>query len=225
MKRLIIAAIAGLFLLTSCNLGEDVYTISNLTEYVTVTGEILTDDYNNEFNITEDLTDKGWKTDGKRILAQFDILNRSLDIRFKAYNSVIVQEPVPHTPSEEEEVKDPVEIVDASLSPNGYLNMALKYYAKPETDCPHNIILGYSINERELDLYLIHEGNDENPSKEDKSSLKEHYRVYSFPISGIISSDSTINSIFLRADVLTEEDGVYSVTAKKARLYTSNGTF
>ena len=93
MKRLILATLAGLFLMTSCNLGEDVYTVTNLSEFVTVKGETMVDDYGNLFNVTEDKTDKGWKTDDKRLLAQFDIVNRNLDITLKSYKIVISPTP------------------------------------------------------------------------------------------------------------------------------------
>jgi len=225
MKRLIFAALAGLFLMTSCNLGEDVYTITNLSEFVTVKGETLIDDYGNMLQVTEDKTDKGWKTDDKRLLAQFDIVNRNLDITLKAYNNVIIQTPELYTPAEDEAPMDPVAIQDASITAKGYLNIILGYYAKPETDCPHNITLGYNQDGATLNFYLMHDGNGENPAKMNADLLKEYYRIYSFPISGIFESDD-LRDIFLQCDVLaSDNDGNYSVVKKIARLYSGNVVF
>ncbi|MBQ9654102.1 MAG: hypothetical protein IJV32_07790 [Bacteroidales bacterium] len=225
MKRLILATLAGLFLMTSCNLGEDVYTVTNLSEFVTVKGETMVDDYGNLFNVTEDKTDKGWKTDDKRLLAQFDIVNRNLDITLKAYKNVTIQTPELYTPSEDEEPMDPVAIQDASITAKGYLNIILSYYAKPETDCPHDITLGYNKEGTVLNFYLMHEGNGENPAKMSEDLLKEYYRIYSFPIAGLLESDDLMD-IFLQCDVLaSDNDGNYSVVRKNARLYSGNVVF
>lgn len=225
MKRLILAALAGLFLMTSCNLGDDVYTVTNLNEFVTVDGESMIDDYGNLFNVTEDLTDKGWKTDGKRYLAQFDIVNRNLDITLKAYNNVIIQAPVPYTPAEDEASLDPVVIQDASITARGYLNIVLSYYAKPETDCPHDITLGYNQDGATLSFYLRHEGNGENPAEMSTDLLKEYVRIYSFPLEGILDTN-TSRDIFLQCDILTSDnDGKYSVVKKNARLYSARTGF
>ena len=71
------AAVLGL-LAVSCNL-EDVYTVTNADDIVTVKGEYLESDFGATYQITEDKTGTtDWKAEGTRLYALFDILKMLL---------------------------------------------------------------------------------------------------------------------------------------------------
>ncbi|MBO4341256.1 MAG: hypothetical protein J5835_07505 [Bacteroidales bacterium] len=220
MKKFILTALSAVLLLSSCIVlnDQDTYSITNLSDFVTVQGESLITDYGTVLTVREDKTDKAWKNDGGRLYALFDVIDRQLSIRLKSYTPVMVQAIDPaYKPGEDELPGDPVEIALCGFSAKGYLNLIIGYYSKKDTECPHNVKLGYieSEDKAKLTFCLYHDGEGENPTAIDATLLEHKYRAMSFPIDEIIPSGETRN-VYFQADFLGEDN---TIQRKTARMY------
>ena len=226
MKRLLnlcLAALAGLAA-ASCNF-EDVYTISNMDDIVTVKGEYLVSDYGTTYHITEDkTTSKDWKKDDTRLYAVFDVLNRQLDISLKEVRPLQIVEAAPLTVLEEDP-KDPVVVALQNVS-GGYINLALQIYMKKATECPHDISFQYrkAPDGNEVEVYVFHEGNNENPTLLAEDDLEKEIRFYSIPLESIQASDNEV--LILNLDVLVQDtDGKYYVKRTSYQLVRSSSRY
>ena len=89
------------------------------------------------------------------------------------------------------------------------------------TPSPHDITLGWDLNNTTLRLQLIHEGNGENPALMDEESLVQHTKVYSFYIGNLVPEGES-RLVTLTADVLEKNDeGAYVVKRSTAAVYNS----
>lgn len=203
MKHAWITLLALALTLTSCKL-DDTFSASNLHAFVTVKGGTFVDDAGGSCTIVQDLTDKGWNEEDSRHFIIYDILNRNWDIMLREYYRARIQAPVNGWPEEGWETQpgtDPVVFVTHSFS-GGYLNLVLQYYYKPDTDCPHDMVLLYQEREADDELHLVlkHTGNGENPVDMDTANLKLDVRVYCFPIT------TKCHSVMLTMPVLAQGD-------------------
>ena len=220
MKRILTALLPLLLAVTACELPEDNFYIDNIEDYLTYEDGNLKSDSGIVFVVTSDHTDGNWKTPGGRIYALFDVLNSKLEINLSSYAKCIIQDPVPGI-DESLEPKDPVQILDCGIGGRGHLNVIYTYYSVDGTECPHDITLGWDLNNTTLRLQLIHEGNGENPALMDEESLVQHTKVYSFYIGNLVPEGES-RLVTLTADVLEKNDeGAYVVKRSTAAVYNS----
>ena len=212
MKKLLIlftAAVTGL-LAVSCNF-EDVYTITNLNDIVTVKGEYLISDIGTSYRVTDDQTgSKDWQKEDNRLHVIMDVLNRQLEVSLKKANIMEIREPEALTVTDEDP-KDPVVVALQSIS-GSYLNLVLQIYEEKGTECPHDISFQYrkDPDSEDMELFVFHYGNNENPSRIPEDDLKTELRFYSIPLGKLTTSTSA--RITLTMDVLVKDtDGKYSV--------------
>jgi len=213
------AAVIGL-LAAACNF-EDVYTITNADDIVTVKGDNLLSDFGTTYYITEDKTGStDWRKDGTRLYAVFDVLNRSLEISLKEVHPFTIVEAIPLT-VEEEESKDPVVVALQNVS-GGHVNLALQIYKEKGTECLHEISFQYRMNPSNttLELYIFHEGNNENPTVIPEDDLKTETRFYSIPLEEIAPTSTT--QVTLTLDALAKNsEGKYIITRQTYQLIRS----
>lgn len=226
MKQFITLCIAAAatLLAVSCNM-EDVYTISNYDDIVTVKGEYLVNDFGTTYHVTQDQTgSKDWQKDDERLYALFDVLNRQLDISLKEVHRMEIVEPDQLT-VQEEEPKDPVVVVLQNVV--GYrVNLALQIFKEKGTECPHEISFQYrnTPNSSDVELFIIHEGNDENPSRIAEDDLKTELRFFTVNLDKIVSSAT--GKVTLNFDQLTKDnEGKYTVSRASYQLSRSGGNY
>lgn len=221
MKKILFALLPLLAALSACNFPEDNFTMTNVSDYATVSGDLLISDRGIAFTVTADLTDGNWKTDGERIYAIFDVTDSKLNITLNSYVKAIVRNPEADPDDTIREIEDPVEIKDCGIGATGYLNLMIGFYALEESTSAHNMTLYWKDDGKTLSFQLIHSGDGENPTKMDESSLTSLVRIYSFPITEIVPSGET-RMVTLTADILGKDaEGNYSITRTTADLYNS----
>lgn len=213
---LLSAAVLGL-LAASCNM-EDVYTINNADDIVTVKGDYLVSDYGTTYLVTEDKTGStDWRKDDTRLYVLFDVLNRSLEISLKEAHPFTIQEAEPLSVLEETP-KDPVVVALQNVS-GGYVNLALQIYKEKGTECPHDISFQYRMNPNgyTLELFVLHEGNNENPTVVPEDDLKTEIRFYSIPVTALVTAQTT--QVTLTLDALAKNsEGKYLITRQTYQL-------
>ncbi len=156
MKKLIPLLVASLFACWSCNM-KDTYTQTNVQDMVTVVGDQLVNDSGYTLNVVEDAVGaKKWKVEGARYYALFDILNRSLDIRFSLQGFS-----------------------------GGYLNLGFNITKDPASNNAHIFRFHYKSEQEHLTIYIEHEGNGEDPVHMPDVELSTEGRVYCIPIKDI----------------------------------------
>lgn len=207
MKKYLFPSLMVLCLtaVSSC-IGEDVFTVNNVEELVTVNGDALVSDFGNVFTVTDNQTGKtDWKISGTRYLALFDILNRSLEIKLKQMEKIEIVHP-------EEKVewetvpKDPVYLVASSVS-GGYANVFFQTYKAKNSDYPVNIFWQIEEKNGSAKLYLYVDGNNENPAFLEQSQLETVNHYVSIPL-----DFNTIGSLSLTTHVLfTQSEGKYEI--------------
>lgn len=220
MKKWFILILAAALAFTSCKLDETIYTLTNVNNYLNYDSGVLTNDAGLTLNVTEDNTDGNWKIDGNRFFGTFDVLNVNYDITMKSYMQAILQNPknMPTDVGEEGLHGDPVSILDCTLG-GIYLNLIVGFYAKPGTDCPHDMQLYWSDDHSTLSLVLVHEGNGENSVEMDEKDLKSLTRVYCFPIHDLVASGEQ-RTVTLTVDALGQmADGTYVSQPYTAYVY------
>lgn len=213
MKKLLTlcAFAAGLLMMAvSCNL-KDVFTINNLDDIVTVEGEYLISDLGTCYHVTEDLTEsKDWQKDGNRLYVLVDVMNRDLDITLKQAHPIEIREPEPLAFSEDTTM-DPVVVGLQNISGN-YINLVLQIYKEKGTECPHHITFQYrkSPGGDGVELFVFHDGNNENPTRIAEEDLKTEVRFYSIPLESLTSSRSAQITIVM--DTLAKDsEGHFSI--------------
>lgn len=185
MKKYLFPLLCCILVSVSC-VKESTFSITNYKSFVISHDNILSGDNGYAMTVTENSTgSETWKTPGRYYIT-CDILNRNFEIRLKELNpvSVMVADPISKL---EKETDDPVEIVDNSVS-GGYLNLVLDYYYNPASNYAHRINFYWEAKGSEVYLYLIHDGNGENPAAMSEESLKTREEIISVPLNEILSS-------------------------------------
>ena len=165
----------------ACNI-EDTFTQTNVQDMVTVHEGVLYSDSGYPLNVVEDGVgaDK-WKIEGARYFAQYDILNRNLDIRLHEVLRARIDSAAPYN-KEEDLPTDPVTPLMQARS-GGYLNLGLGIEKAKDTNCAHPIFFRFEeAISGELNIYIVHEGNSEDSAHMDSSLLETENRVYSIPL-------------------------------------------
>jgi len=188
MRKYILPLLVCALAASACGLKDD-FTAQNLTDLVTVQdNHVLMNDYGVPYYVTSDLTD-GKYVVNDRLLILFDVTNRNYDITLKTYLKSTILKPVPVENDEPSDFKDPV-IIQASSISGGYVNLQFSYYRKKDSSYEHRIFMEYKDDTRSnfLNLFLLHDGNGENPTNFSTDQLEEVYVLYSFPIYDLIPS-------------------------------------
>lgn len=170
---------------TACEFRDD-FQATNVNDLVTVSAnKILVNDYGQAYTIVQDETDHLWSS-GDRLLIRFDVLNRNYDITLKQYQTCLVKEITPQD-EEQGEGEDPVSIAGSALS-GGFVNLQISYYAQKGSNYAHNIYMEYKDNpdNNSLELFLLHDGNNENPSTMADDELEVYTKVYCFLLRGLL---------------------------------------
>ena len=211
MKKFLIPLVCGLLGLSACQV-EDTYYITNCQDIVTIVGGELTNGAV-VFNVVQKASDNlPAFVEGERYLITFDVLNRQLDILLKDVLPGLV---TPATQTEEEitEVQDPVILAFSILGPK-YLDLGLSFYKSKKSDFAHTFSLKYSYDStlKVLNLYLIHQGNHENPVEMDQKELETGSVFLCIPI----EDWPNLRKIILHADVVsTNSEGVRSIIKRE----------
>ena len=218
------AAFIGL-LAASCNL-EDVYTFTNADDIVTVQGDVLVSDFGTSYYITEDKTSsKEWKKDGTRMYAVFDVLNRSFEISLKEAHPFTVRQAEPLTVLDENP-QDPVVVALQNVS-GGHLNLALQIFSKKSgSEYPHKISIQYrQISDGDaLELYVLHDGNNENPAVLPEDDLNKDVLFFTVPITDLVKPST--RQIKLTLDALAQNsEGKYIITRTTYQLQQNGYTY
>lgn len=223
MKK-ILAILSIVLCAVSCNKPMGSYSATNVADYLTCKDGIISNDFGAIFTVESDLTDKNWNGEGNRFYAIFDILDINYNITLKNYMLGKISAVSGSVQEDAVPTGDPVELASCSIS-GGYLNVIINYYYKVGTDCLHNTKLYYNDNGSDLYLYLVHEGNDENPMKMDAEELKWDSVLYCFTISDLVPSGEYRN-VVLDAEVLYKDsEGKYISKHVTAPIYTQRLQF
>jgi len=225
MKKSLIPLLAGCLLTTvSCNI-EDTFYMEGVQDLVTAQENgVFLSDYATAYTLKEDKSDGLW-VKGNRYLITFDILNRDYEITLKGYQDCYVSTPV--AASEEALAgEDPVAINAQSIS-GGYVNLHLSYYQKKEGSYTHQIRMAYEDHpeKAELQLFLVHDGNAENPVNYSNEELESVDRLYSFPLQGLVAEGQSRIITLTLYELSTTSAGIQEVTQKNYRLYEQSITF
>lgn len=167
----------------SCKL-DGSYYVENTQDFVTLIDGVLANDNGVIYTLQSVASDKVPvpAVNGQRYFLVFDILDANLNILLK--NSLTV--PVmPALPAGEvvPPYDDPVNVGIYNIGPK-YLNLGLTYYRAKNSDFSHTFQVQYAREAatNELNLYLYHGGNHENPAEvEDASTLETAVQMLSIP--------------------------------------------
>lgn len=213
MKKFLIPLLAGFMsLVTACDF-EDVFEQSNVFDIVTYTEGLLVNDYGNRYNvIASDLKTESWRQEGKRYYAVFDIKNRMLDITLRDLHEMQVYAPAPL--DEDCYVSDPV-IGQLGVLSGGYFNLILRSFRDKKSDYPHHLSFRYEQKEDILKLYVIYDGNGENPVEyEDKDQLETVTSYFSILLPTDENSQLSQLKVIL-TEFKQEADQSYSIQEKE----------
>ena len=174
MKKYILILMTGLLAAVSCSL-EDVYQRTNVDDILMYYEGKLCNDYGTVYTVTGNEAAGNWKQEGKRFYTVFDILNRNFDITIKELHEF---ENITSTPTEEEkpELGDPVQLIVGTVS-GGFVNILFRTYSDKKSDYEQKVSFLHKFNGSELQLFMVFDGNHENPAEKDVENLesKEHY--------------------------------------------------
>lgn len=223
MKKILLPLVCCL-LATSC-MKESTFYMENFSDFASYyQGKLVTDNAY-QFTVTENKTESdAWKVEGQRLFIVCDILNRNLEIRLKSFFAVDVEEALPYT-EDENEPDDPVEVLDHSLS-GGHINLVLEYFTNPTSNTEHVISFFYKTNEArdEFTLYVLHDGNHENPAFMDEKKLEKASEVVSVPVWELLKRNTPIKFSLCLYQLKKAQDGTYSVEQNTYPLYTGSVT-
>lgn len=210
MRKCLIALVCGLLAVCACHL-EGSFTTQNSQDVVTISGGKLVNDNGVVYTVSEKAADTPELEEGKRYLLIFNILDKYYNI---AVTSVVPVEIVTPTLASETEViaaHDPVQVQFNWIGPQ-YLDLGLSHYYVEGSDCAHAISARYSLSDdkKTLNLFLYHDGNDENPSARKEEELKQAGRVVSIPI-----NEWKPSVVTLTLDILGKDDDGKNVVERK----------
>lgn len=180
MKRFLALFAVLLPLIHSCTFPQDVYTVTNCTDFFRVSEGVLYNEYGRSFNVSQDGTDKNWK-DCARIYAEFDILNSNLDIYLKNYAGIkeyIATEGIPAEDAEGD-YKDYFVILDHAIGYDGYMSLRSVYYQLKGSNYAHRTLYYYSFDKatETLNIAIFHDGNLEDPANHKADELETHQEL------------------------------------------------
>lgn len=210
MKKYLLPLMLACLAAGSCNL-NGTYYIENADDFVTTRDSKLVNDYGATYTVTEDSSSKKWKEEGLRSYIVFDIKDRDYNITLKSVTPATISEPVlKDLPNDDPH--DPISPVKAFVS-GGYLNMVFNYYIEKGSDFLHTISLLYEKPESGImKLYLMHDGNNENPAYMDEDKLETVSKTYSFPLKELVKNTSGVTSLALTIDsLIAKSDEGYEV--------------
>ena len=210
MKKILLPLLCCL-MATSC-LKDAGFSVTNFTDFATSYKGLLVTDNGYQLSVTQNESGSdAWKTEGERFYVRCDILNRNLEIRLKSILDVDIVHPIPYTEAEDEP-DDPVEVLDNSIS-GGYLNLALSVYGSPTSDADHLITFHYTANETgdEVTVYVLHEGNDENPAFMEEKTLTKEQMLFSVPLKDILPAGRTTKLNLYLYQLKKDDTGKYTV--------------
>lgn len=214
MKKYIPGLLAFALAVTACNLDEE-FSATNITDLVTVESNTsLVNDYGTVYHITADMSDHDWAI-GDRLYALFDLLNSNYDITLKSYSKCIVIKPVPYPEGDfPVPMADPV-IIDGNSISAGYVNLQLTYYKQKNSNFAHRILMYYKDkpDSQQMELYLVHQGNGENPANLEDDELETVTALFSFPLAGLAPGGSR-RTVYLTYNELYNNSQVVSRSAK-----------
>lgn len=217
MKKLLIPLL--LCLAVSCHM-EGTYYAENMQDIITVAEENqLVSDNGIIYTLQTGTSIPNWM-EGERYYIVFDILNRDLEIRLKSAHLMHIMEAAP-APEEPVAAHDPVQFAFNQVG-SKYMDLILAYSKADGSNYAHNFSVYYTVNnaDGQLNLFLYHDGNDENLSKMESKDLKQDNYLLSIPI----NRWTNLTEITLTCDVLVQDTatGEYEVvrrTFSNTRLY------
>jgi len=219
MKKLLIPFVCCLLAAWSCNLDGSYYA-ENISEIVTIqSGKLVRDNGLTLTVVQESGATVSSLEEGERYYLLFDILKQYYteagelvnEIRLKSATPVEIIVPTLASEAEEITACDPV-LFEFNWISGKYLDMGLVIYTDPKSNCAHSLFARYSLDESGtvLDLYLYHDGKNENPAYMDEKNLQTKERVISIPM----ERWENLKELRLTCDRLTwdSESGTYKVT-------------
>lgn len=208
MKKLFIPLICSLIAAWSCNM-EGTYYAENMQDIVTILEHKLVNESGVVYNVTEKGNSLLEMEEGERYFIVFDILNRNLDIRLTNVLPVSIKSAAP-VPTEEITAHDPVSLLFSSIGPK-YMDLGFNYQCAKNSNYAHTLTFYYTLNnaDSQLNLFLYHDGNDENLSKMSAKDLETRTSIISIPI----SQWQNVKEVTLTCDILAQDasTGAYSV--------------
>ena len=179
MKKFIPLLVFSL-LLASCNI-DDTYTQTNVQDMVNVTNGQLYDDAGYLLNVVDDQVGAAnWKVEGARYLAQFDILNRNLDIALKKMMRANVVSATPYS-AEEVLPQDPAQLFIHGAS-GGFMNLGFTYARSKTVQSPYSFTFRYELKNGMLTIYAFFEGLDLSQLQDGDDELTTESQLFSIPI-------------------------------------------
>lgn len=207
MKKLLIPLLCCLVAAWACNM-EGSYSAQNVQDIVTVAKGQLVNDNGVRYTISDVYKDAPALEEGKRYYIVFDILNINYDISVRSVTPIQVIVPVPASDQEEITAHDPIDVVFNWVG-TSYLDLGYTYYYNEQSNCAHDLLVRYNLTNGDsvLNLFLYHDGNDENPAAMAEKDLKTGTRIISIPV-----SQWNLSGVNLTMDVLINDGtGKYTV--------------
>ncbi len=223
MKRHLISAIsliAAVLSLSACVL-KDEFTMENVSDFINVTDEgVLVNDNGLVYNLTTDASDGLWRNH-PRFYCSFDVLNSNFDIMLRNYIPAVVENMTDTSADPDMEGctwLDPVVVLANGVS-GGYVNIIANLYRDKNSAYDHKLHMYYVDDDvkDELHLYLVHDGNGENPVlASSDASLESFSAVYSFSLKGIVPEGNS-RTVFINFKTIDNSD------PKSAKIVDYNG--
>lgn len=187
MKKFILPLVVCLTAsLASCN-KESTFVYNNYQDFATSYQGSLVADGGAILNVVENKTGTdAWKQEGGRFYILCDILNRQMEITLKELITVRLVNPLP-LDQLDKEFTDPIVVEDCGIS-GGHFNLFYTYYYNPASNYAHSVHAWWDSTGSELNLYIYHDGNGENPSAMNPDLLKEKEDVISVPLADILNN-------------------------------------
>lgn len=208
MKKLVLALVC-LATLCACQM-EDVFVITNCSNFVSVIDGKMTDDSGGVATITEsDVQESTWNKEGARWYVIYDVLNRNYDLKLKSVEpcTVVDSELLP----EEVQPGGPIVPGENYLSAK-YFNLRIAQYRKKGSDYPYSAKLYYTVKSgAQLQFRIVCDDNGENPVNMDESLLEQQIFSYSFSMDGIIDPEKQYTVEVIWDALSKDSDGKYVI--------------
>lgn len=211
MKKLLIPLLCCLTFAWSCKL-EGNYSAQNVWDIVTITDHQLVNDNGVRYTISRTVSKVPDLEEGGRYYMEFDILNSDYEITLRSVTPVDIVVATSTGETGGISAHDPVIVKFNWIGPK-YMDLAFNYYYDEKSNCAHNVFACYSLdidpsdNKPVLNLFLFHDGNDENPSAMSESDLKLATRIISIPL-----DQGKFDAVTLTLNILSEDNKVESKT-------------
>ena len=213
MKKILLPLLCCL-LATSC-LKDDTFSMQGYRDFATVyQGKLVTDRAATLTVVKDESGSDIWKIEGARLFIRCDILNRNFDITLKNVLEASRPHPTPYV-EKEDEPDDPVEILGQGIG-GRYVNLLLSVYGSPASDALHPVTFHYTANTAgdEVTLYVLHDGNHENPAYMEEKKLQQTVLAFSIPLEDILKKGVRTQLSLCLYQLVKAQDGTYSVQKK-----------